>query len=41
MPGFSTPSDGLVNARSGADRVKPTSWPRCSSGATVRKSAAA
>ena len=34
------PRDGLVNERSGADRVKPTSCPRRSSGDTVRKSAA-
>ena len=34
------PNDGLVSERNGADRVKPASCPRCSSGATVRKSAA-
>lgn len=41
MPGLSTASDGLVSERSGADRVNPACWPRCSSGDTVRKSAAA
>lgn len=33
-------SDGLVSERNGADRVKPTCWPRRSSEDTVRKSAA-
>ncbi|BCI92489.1 hypothetical protein NIIDMKKI_76950 [Mycobacterium kansasii] len=40
MPGWSIVNDGLVSERSGADRVNPAPCPRCSSGATVTKSAA-